>query len=310
MPAVRAPNPVADQMRIQAEAPAPRSDNIAPHDKKAARAAAHEIIELLWFDPEAVGAIRDTADWAELLRELRDKRDDARPLDFDDEPPPEEPSEVAARRDIVAIMTRGRATTGASLRTTMLDAVDESGSFEPPVVLMSGRLHLPFDELETLKATLAAVTPLIAGNKDLKDTVDAVTELMGTPWLQEGSGDVAAGLTDKVREAFKRGDRVLDPSYLDDHTERILLEQRRYQKRVVLGGEFIRALLAPSAAKTKLPCYLPTVLKNELPMFKDFPTRVIARAQVQQDQYETHECSLQVVALGRVIQFTKAAAIH
>ena len=309
-PAIRAPNPVAHQMREEASAQQSDSKPSADLALRAKQPNAQEIIELLWWDPDAMVRIREQNDWAELLAELRESEATDTPLDFDEEPPEDAPAEVRDRRDIVGIMTRGRITTSASLPHVMLDAVDDSGSFEPPMVLMSGRIHLPFDELEILKATLAAVTPLVAGNKDLKQTVDTVQELMSTPWLQEGSGEVAAGLTERVRESFKRGDRMLDPTYLDGHTDRILLEQRRYQKRVVLGAEFIRAQLAPSAARDKLPAYLNLALHNELPMFKQFSARVIGEAHIQQDQYETHEYSLKVVALGRVVKFTRSPTMQ
>ena len=36
--------------------------------------------------------------------------------------------------------------------------MDDDGTFEPPLVVVSGELFFPFDELETLKATLTAVS--------------------------------------------------------------------------------------------------------------------------------------------------------
>jgi hypothetical protein len=308
LPAIRAPNPAEALNKgiattLESERPA------APIDRLA-RPAAQQIVELLWFQETLIESILERQSWKDLLDELHRDDDKFDPIDFDDEPPPEEPEEVRHRRDIVAIMTRGRITASASLNHTMLDAVDDSGSFEPPFVLMSGRLHLPFDELETLKATLAAVTPLIAGNKELAETVATVQELMTTPWLQEGSGEVAQKLTDKIRAVFKKGDRVLDPAYLDDHTERILLEQRRYQHRTVLGDEWIRGLLAPSSSKERIPTYIPLAIAKDLPMFKSFDARVIGEAHVQQDQYEQHLASVKVCAVGRVVNLTKTAGIY
>ena len=43
-------------------------------------------------------------------------------------------------------------------------------------------------------------------------------------------------------------------------------------------------------------------------MFKSFAARIIAEAHVQQDQYESCDTSLKVVAFGRVITFTRASA--
>ncbi len=303
---VRPPNPVEAMQSQRAEAAFDDAPPQAIHDR-IARPVASEIIELLWYDPDAIHKVRAKAEWRSLF-EASDNDDDDEPLDFDDEPPPEAEPAVRDRRHIVAVMTRGHVTTGASLPHALGEAVDANGHFEPPLVLMSGRLYFPFDELKTLKATLAAVTPLIAGNKELGDAVAQVNELMQTPWLEEGSGDVARKLTDRVRDAFKRGDRLMDPNYLDDHTERILLEQRCYSMRPVFGDEFIRALLAPSTAKTRIPTYIPAALQKELPMFKTIATRILAEAHIAQDQFEAHEYALKVVALGRVVQLTRSGA--
>lgn len=78
--------------------------------------------------------------------------------------------------------------------------------------------------------------------------------------------------------------------------------------RPVFGDDFIRALLVPSAAKTKIPCYIPVGLKKELPMFKSLPARILAEAHVAQDQFESNEYALKVVAVGRVVQLNRPAA--
>ena len=42
--------------------------------------------------------------------------------------------------------------------------------------------------------------------------------------------------------------------------ERALLDQRHYQKRPVLGGPHLRALLQPSGSSQQIPAYLPEAL--------------------------------------------------
>jgi len=309
--AFRPPNPVeALRERVpKAEHSSGPDGAAAIRDRPEPRPAAHEIVELVWYDEGHMPQLRKHGPWSEILAELEAERSKDEPLDFDEAPPPEEPDDVRDRRAVVAIMTRGPITGGAGIHQCMLEAVDASGSFEAPLVLMSGQLHLPFDELETLKATVTAVTPLIAGNKDLQETVDAVNELLQTPWL-ESSGDVAENLTEKVRAAFKRGDRMLDPATLDNHTDRILLERRCYQRRTLFGEEWIRALIAPSNSRVQIPAYIPDKLAKELPMFKRFHGRVIAEAHVQQDAYESHDSALKVVAFGRVVNFTKGPQVY
>ncbi|HEX4405611.1 MAG TPA: hypothetical protein VH560_12320, partial [Polyangia bacterium] len=170
----------------------------------------------------------------------------------------------------------------------------------------NGELTLPFDELETLKANVTAVTPLIAGDKKLKETVDTVNELLKTPWLQSSTG-VAEGLTQRVREAFAQANRILPASYLETHTERMLLEQRHYQKRTMWGEPWIRSLLVPANGSTPIPAYLPEALSKHLPMFQRFKARVIAEALLQQDENEAQPIALKVLTLGRCVQLSGVA---
>jgi hypothetical protein len=312
---VRPPNP-AEQLREQRpDGEYDESNTVLPVHDRMQRPAAQEIVEVLWYDPKKVDKVRERNEWREIIDESDQAKaatEDDDMVDFDETPPAEEAPEVRDRRHIVTVMTKAHLSTAASLPQTMREAVDPSGNFEPPLIVMSGILHLPFDELRTLKATLAAVSPMTAGNKDLQETVNQVKELLNTPWLEEGSGsgEIARGLTDRVREAWRRADRMLDASYLDDHTERILLEQRCFQMRTLLGDDFIRGLLAPSSAKTRIPVYIPFSLKKELPMFRQFAARLIAEAHVQQDQYESYDISLKVFALGRVVTFGKGSAAN
>lgn len=266
----------------------------------------NEIVELLWFNPESMDKIRARDEWRELVVDIHPPPPETDPLDFDAEPPPEESQEVRDRREIVAIMTRARSTNAAELPRVMLDAVDDTGSFEPPVVVVTGKLSFPFDELETLRATVTAATPIAAGDKKLQEVIDTVNEALETPWLQSSS-EVAEGMTEKIREAFKGANRMVSADHLDDHVERILLEKRHYQKRMVFGEEWIRALMAGSSLRDQIPSYVPSALEKELPMFGSFQARILCEAHVQQEQYESHEVALKVVALGRVITFSRAA---
>jgi hypothetical protein len=270
------------------------------------RGASRDVIDLLWFDPECISKLRDHPKWKPILEKLRPP---PRDLDFDDEPAPEGPPEVRDKRDVFAVITKGDTTDSEGIQETIADAVAEDGTFTPPLVLVPGELSFPFDELETLKATVTAVTPLIAGDKKLKETVDTVNELLKTPWLQSSSG-VAEGLTLRVKEAFAQGNRMLPPSYLDTHTDRMLLEQRHYQKRTVFGELWIRSVLMPAGSQQPMPAYLPESLTKKLPMFQRFKARLIAEAHMQQDEYENHPAALKVVALGRVVAMSRRGVVR
>jgi hypothetical protein len=275
-------------------APAP-----APAPRPAPRVA-RDVVDLIWHDPEVVPRIRAHRDWKDVLAELHPEPERNTGFDWDEEPEPEPPKEVQERKDVFAVLTRAYTTDAEGVNEAMADAVAEDGTFEPPLVLLGGELSFPFDELETLKATVTAVSPFVPGDKKLKETVDTVNELLKTPWLQSSTG-VAEGLTQKVRDAFAQTSRMLPPSHLDAHVDRILLEQRCYQRRTVFGETWIRTLLAFPGSTGSIPTYLPEALVKKLPMFQSLRVRLIAEAHAQQDQYESHPVALRVVALGRLI---------
>ncbi|UQA62403.1 DUF2169 family type VI secretion system accessory protein [Polyangium aurulentum] len=276
---------------------------VTPARTTSYRGPTRDVVDLLWFDPKSVSSVRVHPRWKPMLDKLKPEPEDL-DLDFDDTPKPKDPPEMVERRDIFAVLTRGETTDAEGIHEAIADAVTDDGTFTPPLVLVVGELQFPFDELETLKATVTAVTPLIAGDKKLKETVDTVNELLKTPWLQSSSG-VAEGLTQRVKEAFAQGNRMLPPSYLDTHTERMLLEQRHYQKRTVFGEPWLRSVLVPGGSQTSMPAYLPESLSKKLPMFQRFRARIIAEAHMQQDEYESHPAALKVVAVGRVVSLAR-----
>jgi hypothetical protein len=280
---------------------APRAATLAsapePSRAPAPTQAPIDVVDLLWFDAAMLDRIRDNPPWRGLLAALAPKRPRARP--DDDAPPPEEPQEVKDRRDVFGVLTEAEPAAEGGLDEVFSRAVGPLGAFRPPLALVAGELSLPFDELETLKATVAAVAPLTTGDKKIKEIVDTVNELLETPWL-EGSSGVAESLTARVKEAFAQSGRLLPAGYLDAHTERRLLEQRHYQRRTLLGKPWIRGLLSPPGAQASIPTYLPADLATTLPMYRRFRARLIVELHLQQDQHESHPHALRAVAPARV----------
>jgi len=210
------------------------------------------------------------------------------------------------------VLTDGEAIDVSGVARAVRGAVNDRGRFTPPLVLVAGDLRFPFDEVETLRATLVAATPLAGTDKRLKETIDSLNELLQTPYLQ-GSTGLVEKLLLQLRDQVQQANRALPASYLDGHVERLLLEQRRYQIRKVFGGEFIRAFLAAGAPEeTPVPVYLPRHLDQTLPMMSGMKVRVVAEANVQQDQYDASPHALRAVALGRALPldgFREGAAV-
>jgi hypothetical protein len=277
-----------------AEAPAPAT----PAPEPRAKALTKEMVRLLWFDPDCVSRIRKHKSWRRIITEM--DLDPSAEADDDDAEPTAKQQERRDRRHVLRVLVRGKAIDAPGLKEELMNALSEDGELEPPLVLVTGDLHFPFDEIETLKATVTAVRPLIAGDKRLKEVIDTVDELLATPWLS-GSGRVADGLTERVKEAFWQGKRTLPPDYLESHTERILLEARHFQKRTVFGEVWLRSLMVPGGAGEGVPAYLPERLAKELPMFRRMRARVLAEVEMQQDQYESCPIALKVVGVGRMM---------
>ncbi len=258
-------------------------------------------VELLWFDPTFAEAIRKDPGMKALLAEHQKSR--ARKKE-DNKSAPARPApgqpDPKDREDINAILALGEPSGVEALGVILDNALDEWGVFRAPVVLLGGDLSFPFDEVETLRATVAAVAPLAAADKKLKETIDAVGELLRTPWLQ-AAGSGTERVTTQIKEALAASSRPPPQGYLASHTERILLENRHYQKRALLGQQWIRALFGSQGTSTRVPAYIPHSLARDLPMYQHFPVRMIAEVKTQIDQYETHPSALRVVALGRVL---------
>ncbi|WP_438044921.1 DUF2169 family type VI secretion system accessory protein [Sorangium sp. So ce128] len=303
-----APAPTVGSAAVQAQAsPAPsvvppRPDGAPaparPSSAKApagARSSAPEIVHLLWYDPESVPRVRRQPAFRPLLEEL-----DERPIDREADGPAlaKDPMAVEDHREVFEIITRASATDAEGTQEAVVDAVREGGKFVPPVCLLAGELIFHFDELETLKATVTAAAPLAGNDEQLKAAVAAAQDFLKLPDLR-CAPSVAEGLTTRIKEALD-GKRGAPPGYLKAQTERVLLDQRHYQKRPVLGGPHLRALLQPSGSSQQIPAYLPEALAQQLPLYQRFRSRLVAELHLQVDQSESHAVALRVLALARV----------
>ncbi len=257
-------------------------------------------LELVWHASDFGKRARKNPSWAKLLSApKRPTQARASLLGFslgDDRP---DPSGELSKSDVLNILSRAVPATAQEMRGALADGFAVSGASTPPLLLLGGELEFPFDELETLRAILGAATPLASGDKKLQATIDLVTEMMQTPL--QGSPEIVEGFIERMREAWSKANRLLPPTYLETHTERMLLEQRHYQRRDLFDASWIRALLTVQAEDGKMPVYLPMHLQRKLPLFKRFPARIIVEALPQQDQYESHPVAHRALALARLL---------
>ena len=271
-----------------------------------ARPGGREAFSLLWLDAEEAQSILAWPRWAPVLSQVdpappepppsADEDEDEEPYDPGDDDD-DEPEEVKQRRLVQKILARGEPTDALGVDEAMLEAVRQDGTLEPPLVLVAGDLSFPFDPWETLQATLAVAAPAAAADKRLKEILDGIAEVMKTPGVQRAP-TVAESLTARAREALQPG---RGPAPVDPQVERMLLDQRAYQKRTLLGQVWIRSLLHASGVSDPIPTYLPESLAKQLPLAPRMRARVIAEVHPQQDQYEPHPSALRALALARVV---------
>jgi hypothetical protein len=270
--------------------------SIAALGQPSPRTSSREPIELIWRDPAAASRVRA----AKAFREALALKTEPGAWTKGADDGPREAQEARDRRDVLRALTRGRALDAAGLSQAIDGALDDDGVFEPPTVLTSGELSFTFDEIEALKATITVVSPFIGTDKKLRDTVTAATELLKSEW--RAMSDVAEGFTDRIKEAFAQASRALAPNYLQTSVDKLLLEGRHYQRKVLLGENRIRALLDVPGGGAPVPAYLPEAQAKQVPLFKQFKAKVLAELHLRQDAQEACPEALFLIALGRAVR--------
>lgn len=323
------PNPAglpttSDGTPVVAVAPVQKTEKRDPPAEKAAEPSslpAGEALKLLWVDGQAMLRLRRDVRWQELVfrselseparggadaqQEGSDADEDDNEDIFDaaeDETAGESP-EDRDRRHALAVLTRTPMAEAPEIQRRAQQAVSGASIFEAPLVAASGDIEFAFCEVEVLKATVTTIAPVAGNDRNLKELLDAANDLLKAPLLDH-AGPLADALTQKLREAFREGRRALPNDYLPSHTERMLLQQRAYQKRTVYGSAHLRAMwLAPGAA-APIPCYLPATLAPDLPASKKLKVRVLTEVDTAQDPFEEHALCLRPVALARVLKLS------
>ncbi len=267
----------------------------APAPEPVAKPPRTDGIKLIWFDPAVVPRIRRQREWRLILTDLELRLIDEAAADLAAGPLPPEDKD---KRTVREVLLRAQALSPDGVPKAVDGAIGDDGGFEPPLVVVSAELEMPFDEIETLKALATAARPLGSTDKRMKEVLDSVDELITSPWLA-GSFGTAESLTTKVRETFAQVRRTLAPDYLDAQAERRLLEQRAYQARPIFGKKHLRGVI--TGASGPIPVYLPEATRDDLPMFRRFRATLMAELHHREDQGEQSPFAIKVLALSRAI---------
>lgn len=291
--ALSASNAAAGALKAQAgtpsSAPMPEPLNNAADNR------ARATIELLWYNPNVLPRLRRHKDWREILKTLRKT-----PLKLTLREAADEALKrhKRDRRDMAAILTMVSPCGEGMIGEVMRKAVDETGMFTPPLVMLGGEIEFQFDEMEILKITLAVAKPWAGKPNKLKDAVEALSEFIHTPRIG-GSAGLGARLAARVGETFAEAHKQMPSNYVEAETERYMLEKRLFQKKSLLGRSFLQARMHLPDTPRPIPIYLPEEILPLLPMLRRFAARIVGEARPRLDQYEEHERAICAMVLGR-----------
>jgi hypothetical protein len=310
----------AEASNAAADAPAEKAPRAESGSDKqpAAGSPPRTLLEIIWFSSDAAQRLRAEPAWEELIGEKKAESPPAsgeyetKGDDGDDDPQgenglkkerparrkePEPPQKKPDKAVVAAVLSRGSPV--FDVEGALVSAAGEDGVLEDKLVVIGGDLELPFDEVETLKVLTSAAMPVASSDKKLKETLDLANEVQNTPL--GNSPEVASSFSLRIRDAWMKANRMLPADYLDVHSRRVLLEQRKYQMRELADAQWIRALLHGVSPERPVPTYLPADLAKKMPLFARFPARLIAEVVPQQDQSEPHPVALRVIAIARQV---------
>ncbi len=256
-----------------------------------------DVLQVIWYSPDILPRVRRKPEWKKILDKLDLVKFDP---DLDHPELADEPAQLEEQREIFAVLSKGTTGAQSALDAALLESLRQDGRFLPQLLLLGGEVRFDFDEIETLKATVTSARPFTDTDEPLKNAVESASAFFKNADL--ASAEVATAMTARVREAFRNANRPVAASFLDEQTERVLLEKRALQKREVFGAPHARGLLHFSSGSTGVPTYIPWAVAQKLPLFRQLRVRLLAEAHFQADQYESHAAALKVVALARVVR--------
>ncbi len=263
----------------------PRQDRSVPRSLDGAPSEATRL-EILWLDKTKHDAVRAAPALASLFgpgerRVLPSGRAPHLAVD-------------AAERDLTIAILQGQPATATSFASLREEAVEESGRYRAPVVVVAGDLTMLFDERLRLEGAIANAQGTFSGSKPVRDIVATAQSVLDNAWSPAPALDHAL---EQIRDAVGRVTSA-SLSLFDAQLERGLLERRAYRKRTAVGAERLRFDMVLAGGAT-VPAYLPATLADHLPLCRSFPARALAEVHFAIDAFDAPAECLLVCALGR-----------
>ncbi len=286
----------AEQIHHQASPPesgpsysAPAPLPVAPAERRG------QLLQLLWFDPEAVDRIRLHGEWAPIIDRLADVPAD-RELEASLPAKDRSPATIEARRDVAAVLSSGQPALRNELTGMVAAAVRPDGSFLPPLTLLEGDLAPGFDAVALLETTCDTAVALAPDDETILGATSAARGLLGSTAVQNPA--VALEATRRVQLAFGEVQRSLPKDYLLREAERVVLAKRAYDSRKLFGAAYLCCALHLQDGSGAIPTYLSESVGAKLPLFRAIRARILVEVHPRQDEAATHSLALRVVALA------------
>ena len=277
----------ADRERSREATPA-RAAPSRPENEPLRRRA---VIDLLSFEPKIAPRLRGMKRFAPVwVQPLR-----ARSVQGLDEPRAEPPDRE--RADVLRFLSCAGADNAAGLRGTLASCLDDLTDFDPPLLLLAGELRPTFDEVEVLRATLSISLTVAGMDKKVLATIALAQQALAAS--EPPRPEVAIGLSRQLEQAASS--LSLPPRYLASQAERVLLENRKFKRRTLLGSPRVRADLFIARDGEAWPLYLPDAVATSLPLLLSYPVMALCEIRLREDVAEPQAEALFAMALGRVL---------
>lgn len=254
------------------------------------RVTSTDVVDLVWFEESLPLRIRRQDSWSDAVR------DEVRLNDWVTVDETDKGAKDDQRRFVTRALGRVPPTEPTMLSRLLSESVDEEGFIDRRLVVIAGELALQFDGVEILKSTVEMASQLGMSEK-LKEALEGGKEIAQA---QRVSTPLVDNLLSRIRREFAQANRSLPNDYLESTVHRTMLEERKYQRRQVLGEAHLLGLLL-TGGSTQTPTYLPEHLGAQIPVLARFKVRLVAEPHPAQHPGDGEGATLRVLALGRVI---------
>lgn len=273
------------------EARASTTSGEGAKDKEVVRRA---VVDLLLVERKIIARARENKRFAEVLA----KTPRPRGAKSADEPRAEPSQDERDRDTALRLVSFGRPDGLAEVHRALAESLDDLTDMDPPLLLVAGDLKPSFDELDLLRATVNVAKPLASGDKKLLSAIAVSEEAINASHTPRA--ETLLNLAKQIEQACSSPS--LPQGYVSAEAERVLVEGRKYKRRLLLGAERVRADLTLARSSDVVTLYLPLALVQSLPLLVSYPIIALVEVRPREDLIEPHGEALFPGALARVLK--------